>query len=563
MRTRNRRPSLAIFMASPALAAAVLASACGGGGGGSSSAPPQAVGPATPPPPPPPPQQTCVQTADFGCISRQLYEDARQTLEDDYNAEADYRNQWGLTAIRASRAYAQLELEHGAGTEPGSGQTVGLIDTGIDTGHPVFAGKAVTEQFYTGTSDETGNTQSHGTAVASVIVGRPSAAFTANVTAARGVARGADVAMFAYQPDSRSQGYSPVQPAVFGALDDTWEDLFGDVIDWSSGGRSIDFVNLSWGFDGIIEHYSAADLRTNLSGTIGVLVQAGAGEKTVFVWAAGNAHGKPCTGTTFVNDPDLCENLKIDARSVEVLPGLPARIPELLGHMVAVVAVGRDGAIAPFSNRCGIAAEWCIAAPGVEIRVAYFGPDPDDGSPGFQSAADFGGTSFAAPMVTGSLAVMKHYFRGGLSNTKLVERLLETANDTGIYDDPEIYGQGLLDLGAATTPVGVTSVVLGERVDGPGTGLAQTRFALGGALGDGLARALAGHEIAAFDSLGAPFWYPLGALAGAAPRSLHRRAAAVPHGAAGGSGAGCAAAPNRRARRRRWVEPRHHADARP
>ena len=89
-------------------------------------------------------------------------------------------------------------------------------------------------------------------------------------------------------------------------------------------------------------------------------------------------------------------------------------------------------------------------------------------------------------MVTGSLAVMKSYFRGGLSNTKLVERLLATADKTGIYADRAVYGEGLLDLGAATTPVGVTTIALGDLVDGPGTGLAQTRFALGGALGDGL-----------------------------------------------------------------------------
>ena len=44
-----------------------------------------------------------------------------------------------------------------------------------------------------------------------------------------------------------------------------------------------------------------------------------------------------------------------------------------------------------------------------------------------------------------------------------------------------------------------------------------TGLALGGALGDGLSQSLAGHEIAAFDELGAPFWYSLGDLARAAP----------------------------------------------
>ena len=173
-----------------------------------------------------------------------------------------------------------------------------------------------------------------------------------------------------------------------------------------------------------------------------------------------------------------------------------------------------DYEIAGFSNRCGIAAEWCIAAPGQGVRAAYFGPDPNDESPGARGAHSPSGTSFAAPMVTGGLVLLKSHFRDQLSNTALVSRLMATANKTGIYADRSIYGEGLMDLGAATVPVGATSVALGERVGGPGNTVAETRFAPGGALGDGLAQALAGHEIATFDALGAPFWLPLAALAG-------------------------------------------------
>ena len=177
-----------------------------------------------------------------------------------------------------------------------------------------------------------------------------------------------------------------------------------------------------------------------------------------------------------------------------------------------------DYEIASFSNRCGIAADWCLAAPGVRVRAAYFGPDPNDSSPGARGAYNANGTSFAAPMVTGGLVVMKHYFRDQLSNTALVARLLATANKQGIYADRAILGQGLIDLGAATTPVGVTSVALGDRVDGrPGDNLAGTRFALGDPLGDGLTQSLAGLEIVAFDSMGAPFWFHLDDFAGAAP----------------------------------------------
>ena len=527
----------------PMLAAALAVSACGGGGGDSPAQPPHQPAPpapspppppqpAQPPhqpappapsPPPPPPQQTCVETAEFGCISPQLYGDARQTLEDDHNGKADFANQWGLTAIGADRAYAQLELQHGAGTEPGAGQTVGLIDSGIDTGHPVFDGKTLTEHLFSGASDEAGDERSHGTAVASVIAGRPTATFAESVTAARGVARGADVAMFAVRTTPGDGDYIPISLTGAGEADDRWAARFTHVLDWSSGGRSLDFVNMSVGYKGIIEQYGARDLRDALDDTIAALAQAGANEKTIFVWAAGNAQGRDCDASDFTGNPELCVNGAVEAKSPDVMAGLPARISELRGHLIAVVAVAPDSdgdgdyEIASFSNRCGIAADWCLAAPGARVRAAYFGPHPQDDSPGARGAYNASGTSVAAPMVTGGLVLLKSHFRDQLSNTALVTRLFATANKGGIYADRALYGQGLMDLGAATAPVGVATVALGERVGGPGNSVAETRFAPGGALGDGLARAFARHEIAAFDTLGAPFWFPLDALAGAAP----------------------------------------------
>ncbi len=506
------------------LVAISLVWGCGGGGGESSAPQPRVEAPPPPMPPEPPPQQTCIPTADFGCVSPQVFQRQRQSLQDDHAGAEDFANQWGLTAIRAHRAYAQLELGHGAGTEPGSGHTVGLIDTGIDTGHDAFAGKTVTEHFFAGATDETGDEPSHGTAVASVIAGRPSSAFTAAVDAARGVARGADIAMFALVAGSAGGEYVPVSLSGADSADDEWAARFAHVLNWSSGGRSLDFVNLSVGYEGIVEQYGEQALRDGLDDTIAALAQAGAGEKTVFVWSAGNGHGRDCDAANFTGNPDLCVNGVVNARSVEILPGLPARIAELRGHLVAVVAVAPDAdgdgdyEIATFSNRCGIAADWCIAAPGQAVRAAFFGPDPDDGSPGARGAYSPSGTSLAAPMVTGGLAVMKHHFRGQLSNATLLSRLLATADKSGIYADREVYGQGLMDLGAATAPVGETALALGERVDGPASGLPGTRLVPGGAMGDGLARAFAGHEIAAFDRLGAPFWVPLGDLAGDAPQ---------------------------------------------
>lgn len=460
-------------------------SACGGGGGGGSS---------TPSAPP------CIETADRGCLEIMEYNVAVDSSQAAFQSQANFRNQWGLGSIRAHRAYAHLALVRGASAAPGDGVTVGFVDSGIDRSHPLFEGATISEIFLQGAVDETGARSSHGTAVASVAAAPRIPRFT---SAAHGVAWGADIAMFAVPTGRGPALYSPASPARLRARNTTWASIINGALNWQGGTGPVGFLNLSVGTQGIIDDYSEAELRANFGDAIGAMAQSGAREKTVLVWAAGNAHGHECSPGT-----DHCVNGSIDAASVEVYPGLVARIRELQGHTVSVVATGEDGRIAGFSNRCGLAADWCLAAPGEGIATAYFGPH--EGRNGFRGGATVSGTSFAAPMVTGGLAVMKHLFRDQLSNSQLLARLLETANDRGIYADRATYGHGLMDLGAAASPVGALEVTSQDRVGAPGAFLPGTRVQSGPAFGDGLVRSFAGHEFAAFDALGAPFWFDLG-----------------------------------------------------
>ena len=138
------------------------------------------------------------------------------------------------------------------------------------------------------------------------------------MTAPRGVAWGADVAMFAVPAGSGGGTYRPVSLAVFDRNDDLWASLFTDVVDWSSGGRTLDFVNVSLGYPGIIEQYSKRQLRDNFEATITALAQSGESDKTVFVIASGNAHGDPCDPADFTNNPDLCESYLDSSNSDEV-----------------------------------------------------------------------------------------------------------------------------------------------------------------------------------------------------------------------------------------------------
>ena len=50
--------------------------------------------------------------------------------------------------------------------------------------------------------------------------------------------------------------------------------------------------------------------------------------------------------------------------------GLGVHFPELRSHVLAVVAVDQDGVLAKFSNPCGSAKDFCLAAPGVNLIAA-------------------------------------------------------------------------------------------------------------------------------------------------------------------------------------------------
>ena len=406
-----------------------------------------------------------------------------------------------------------VELLKGQTAKPGAGVTIGFIDTGIDKDHPMFAGKTVSEVFLDSATNETGDKFSHGTAVASLAAGVRAESLTSS---ANGVAWGADIAMFAIRAGSASGNYSPISLAGLSSADAGLAGLINSVLNWRDGQRAVDFLNLSVGFSVIIDSYSEQDLRANFGTAIAAIAQTGRAEKTVLIWAAGNAHGAPCDP----NVVDQCVNGHVNAVSVEVLPGLVARIAELRGHSLAVVALkSSDSTIASFSNRCGIAADYCLAAPGQEMTVAYYGPDTVNSvvTTGHRDAkTGRRGTSYAAPMVAGGLAVMKQLFRDQLVNTALVTRLLTTADKTGAYSTRAIYGRGKMDLGAATSPVGVLEVPLGTRTSGPSAALQTTGMRPGAAFGDGLQRSFAGREIVAFDRFGAPFWFNLGGFATAA-----------------------------------------------
>ena len=147
------------------------------------------------------------------------------------------------------------------------------------------------------------------------------------------------------------------------------------------------------------------------------------------------------------------------------------------GHFVIVAAMNRDGdALAAYSNGCGDAKEYCLAAPG-HMEFAFCDPAVDDNGDGLCPGNRPGGTSFAAPIVTGSAALLKSTFPN-LDAPQVVTLLLTTAQDLGEEGVDDEYGHGLLDLGEALMPQGeMTSrlgVLLSDTSINPGTALGSS-----------------------------------------------------------------------------------------
>ena len=459
----------------------------------------------------------------------------------------EYKNQWGLATIRADIGYANVRLLEGKDAKPGAGVKVGVVDTDIALKHPAFAGQNILVQVtevFAGSGRNKPKTllapnglSSHGTAVASVIVAGPDA-WDKDGKSFPGIAWGADLTMFAIGTETGVRKARRFWDVDDGKAAQEYRGILAQV----------SILNISATEGGLIDDYTKEQIFNTYRERLEAWTQADRAEKTIIVWGAGNDNGQECLRyierietRSFhrckASDPEA-DTGKLRADAVGLMAGTPLHFPELRGHTISVVAVDKSGKIASFSNRCGTAADWCISAPGQEVSVAHYeveldvkidhnGPLDSDGQFHFtikrvplmivDSLAK--GTAFAAPMVTGSLAVMKGLFGDQLSNTDLVVRLFATANKTGRYTDKKVYGQGLLDLGAATSPVGEPVIVVVGSIVGGGVPLAMTSLASGKAFGDSLLRSVAGEGVVTFDALGAPFSYDLESFVGYAKSS--------------------------------------------
>ena len=393
-----------------------------------------------------------------------------------YESSDEYIEQHGLALINASSAYAR-----GA---TGSGALIGIMDSGVDKLHQELDGfMKLTPDSYLEyqTRSPTTDEKRHGTHVSAIALGERDG------SGMHGVAFGAQLFFISIELGTAGEEYEPAtidSTIDYSGIDNSWSNLESYFID-----KQVTVVNGSFGYQGNINDYTEENIREAFPKTIETLAQAGTADadKTIFVWAAGNGGGYADQG--------------VDYSSPEVFGGLAYLLTELSSNTAAVVSVDPDGTISSFSNRCGVAKDYCLAAPGRSVTSAYAQDTPDTAY-----YAAYSGTSMAAPHVSGGIALLADYFDGQLGNTEILDRLFQTANKTGIYSDSSIYGQGLMDLDAATQPLGQTMVAVSNSLNS----LKHTEFdtsigSLGPIFGDSLINNLNGKSFVVFDQLGAPF----------------------------------------------------------
>ncbi len=120
--------------------------------------------------------------------------------------------------------------------------------------------------------------------------------------------------------------------------------------------------------------------------------------------------------------------------------------PHLLGKWLVVVATRENRELASWSNACGATRSYCLAAPGVGLTL---GPE---------SQRSLSGTSFAAALASGALAVLRSRLPA-MPAESVLALLLYSADPVGSRidnpDEPDpVYGWGHLNLGRAITRQG-------------------------------------------------------------------------------------------------------------
>ncbi|MBD3729529.1 MAG: S8 family serine peptidase [Sphingomonadales bacterium] len=300
----------------------------------------------------------------------------------------------------------------------GLGAIIAIVDSGIDSDSPEFAGRiSPASADVAGARGIDNPDDDHGTNVALI------AAAARDDTGVLGIAWQATILTL--------RADSP------GTCADTSAD----------GGCGFSDSDIAKGIDRAVAN-GAAVINISLGGSapnsvVRQAVQRAAAAGVVVIVSAGN-DGDSTDVSVDPNNPDPFAAGLVDAGN---------------GNVIIVGSVDAAGVFSDFSNRAGSYAASFISARGEAICCVYkdgvmdIGTNPD----GSRYVTLISGTSFSAPQVSGAVALLAQAFPN-LTAQEIVQILLTTARDAGDAGVDAIYGAGILDIARAFTPQGTTTI---------------------------------------------------------------------------------------------------------
>jgi autotransporter-associated beta strand protein len=296
----------------------------------------------------------------------------------------------------------------------GSGVTIAIVDSGVSKTNVALTGRVSKSLTYvdptvnnTGMDDVVG----HGTAVAQIAAGTAVKSFAGGIAPEATIVSARIIADKSPADDGTGQGNLVTGAGPLAQVN-------ADVI--TAGAR---IVNNSW--DGL--YWSATSTATTQSFAD---AYSSARTGTLQVFAAGNKGAA---------NPSDVAILPTRARTISTSLG-----EDLERGWLTVVALdsAHPDTIASYSNHCGVAQNYCLAAPGSVVALAT---NSSATTPTYQP---WEGTSFAAPQVSGGAAAVAGVFPT-LSMQSVRQILLGTADDLGAPGPDAIYGYGRLNVGRA------------------------------------------------------------------------------------------------------------------
>ncbi|MDG2003229.1 MAG: S8 family serine peptidase, partial [Novosphingobium sp.] len=385
---RRRTPSISRsnLRQGTALFAMALVCGCGGAGGGTASTPAPGPAPApAPAPTPTPTPATNFNTAEF-----------RQT---DGPGIHD--------AIPAWQAGAT-----------GQGVTIGIVDTGVDTTNPEFAGRiAAASDDVAGGNRGPDDIDGHGTMVALI------AAAARDNIGILGVAF--DATILALRTDTVGSCATADGCGFFDA------NIAIGVDRAVANGTGV--INISLGGDAPSAGLTAAITRAANAGVVVVV-------------SAGNDANDP-----MAVDPDNPNPFAAALRQAGN------------GNVIIAGSVDVNSNISDFSNRAGTEQDFYLLALGEEVCCVYEnGQLKTEVQNGQTFVFVVSGTSFSAPHIAGAVALLRQAFPN-LTAVETVDLLLRTARDVGAIGTDAVFGRGILDIAAAFAPQGTMSLAGGTQ----------------------------------------------------------------------------------------------------